>query len=198
MKLPDFNEFESILDLRRQMAAKRQGHFELFDPERHLTGEERSRLENRGRLVQTHQLRFLPDRTLAIKNGRVVVFAQAHTKGVKQYFHVADCPVLTSSEGEQWIATTCQSSPFPVLDSHKRRSLSICSECLTLLGYKGFSLTRNRRIRYSEQLLRHFELAEFFKTYPLYPVINAQLIIGSKEPAVMESNNNGRLARRRR
>ena len=32
MQLPDFDQFEPLLELRRQMDAKKLGHFELFDP----------------------------------------------------------------------------------------------------------------------------------------------------------------------
>lgn len=170
MKLPDFNQFEPVLDLRRQMAATKAGHFELFDPDKHLTGEERSRLENRGVAVTLDALRILPDMTLAIKNGRVVVFEKEKSAGKRAFFHLALCPELESLSDNTLIATTCQSSPFPVLADKKRRSLSVCPECLELLGYKGFSLNRNRRIRYSEQLMRHFELADFFRLYPLYPI----------------------------
>ncbi|OPX55177.1 hypothetical protein SAMN02745127_02290 [Oceanospirillum multiglobuliferum] len=170
MKLPDFAEFEPILALRREMGATRLGHFELFDPHKHLTGEERTKLEQHGVLTQLHSLRLLQDHTLAIKNGRVVVFKLAHEQGKKQHFHVANCSVLQQCRDDKLIATTSLHSPFPVLDYHKRRSLSVCPECLTLLGYRGFSLVRNRRIRYSEQLLKQFQLTDFFKLYTLYPV----------------------------
>lgn len=172
MKLPDFNHFEPVLELRRQMAAVKTGNFELFDPEKHLTGQERSRLENQGINVRLNDIRVLPDSTLAIKNGRVLVFQKdaPMEKQARQHFHLALCPVLESAPEQSLVATTCLSSPFPVLDDKNRRSLSVCPECLSLLGYKGFSLTRNRRIRYSEQLMRHFDLASFFKLYPLYPV----------------------------
>lgn len=170
MKLPDFSEFEPILTLRKEMGATRLGHFELFDPHKHLTGEERTKLEQHGVLIQRQSLRLLQDHTLAIKNGRVIVFKLAHESGKKQYYHVANCPVLQAIGDDKLIATTCLHSPFPVLDPHKRRSVSICPDCLTLLGYRGFSLVRNRRIRYSEQLLRQFQLTDFFKLYTLYPV----------------------------
>lgn len=205
MQLPDFDQFEPLLELRRQMDAKKLGHFELFDPALHLTGEERSRLENQGMATTLGQLRALPDMTLAVKNGRVVVFEQQHEKGKKQHFHVALCPrleALAESSPQQspqpsLIATTCLHSPFPVLNHQKRRSLSVCPDCLALLGYKGFSLTRNRRIRYSEQLLRYFELTDFFKVYTLYPIRNLNLSVKKellREPVVEPAN--GRRRRR--
>lgn len=171
MKLPDFSEDRGFLALRQQMNARRPGHFVLFDATRHLTGQERARLENQGLATTLDQLRILPDQTLAMKNGRVLVYtAQPAAKGKRDLFHVAACATLHARPAEPLIATTCQSSPFPVPDQAQRRSLSVCPQCLTELGYKGFSLTRNRRIRYSEQLLKHFQLSAFFRTYTLYPV----------------------------
>ncbi len=182
MKLPDFNHHEGMLSLRRQMNARRPGHFVLFDASKHLTGQERSQLENQGAITSFDSLRILPDQTLAIKNGRVIVFfaeekaaqkvgeTQVKRKE-KEFFHVASCRTLQARHKEALIATTCLTSPFPLPGAdNKRRSLTVCPECLTLLSYKGFSLTRNRKIRYSENLLRNFQLQDFFRVYTLYPV----------------------------
>lgn len=202
MRLPDFNQHEGMLCLRRQMNARRPGHFVLFDASKHLTGQERSRLENQGVKTSFDSLRVLPDQTLAIKNGRVLVFflsedpvLTAHDRyGVshhgsemrvrapetqenlpsqraKAFFHVAACKNLQQRHTAPLVATTRLTSPFPVPGATSgHRSLSVCPDCLTLLAFKGFSLTRNRKIRYSEQLLRHFQLQDFFRVYTLYPV----------------------------
>lgn len=182
MKLPDFNKDEGMLSLRRQMNARRPGHFVLFDASRHLTGQERSQLENQGLKTSYDSIRILPDQTLAIKNGRIIVFfaddlqllkddSKPIRRREKEHFHVAGCSVLQNRCKEPIIATTCLTSPFPVPgEGSKRRSLTVCPECLTLLAYKGFSLTRNRKIRYSEILLRNFQLQDFFRVYTLYPV----------------------------
>ncbi len=182
MKLPDFNQHEGMLSLRRQMNARRPGHFVLFDASKHLTGQERSTLENQGIQTTYDSIRVLPDQTLAIKNGRILVFfadegvpqkdeGRPARRREKEHFHVAGCRILQARHHEPLVATTCLSSPFPVPDSErKRRSLTVCPECLALLAYKGFSLTRNRRIRYSEGLLRGFQPQDFFRMYTLYPV----------------------------
>lgn len=172
MKLPDFSQDTGLLNLRKQMAASRPGHFVLFDASKHLTGQERSRLENTGVKTSLEALRILPDQTLAIKNGRVVVYLadEISTPRHKAHFHVAACSVLEEKKRDALIATTCLTSPFPVPDQQRRRSLTVCPECLSLLAFKGFSLTRNRRIRYSEQLLKNFQLTDFFRVYTLYPV----------------------------
>ena len=182
MKLPDFNQHPGFLELRRRMGAKRLGHFVLFDAGKHLSGKERAQLENRGMITSLEELRLLPDYTLAIKNGRVLVYPLESGR----HFHLAACPVLLSNSRQPLVATTCLHSPFPFpspfalkekeqgqdrdQDQPKRKSLSVCPQCLNVLAYKGFSLTRNRKIRYSEQLLRHFQLPDFFRIYTLYPV----------------------------
>lgn len=171
MRLPDFSQDPALQALRQQMAAHRIGHFRLFDASKHLTGQERAVLERRGIKTTAEQLRLLPDHTLALKNGRVLVFFSDEGVGKKKgHFHLAACSSVLAEPKRSLVATTCLTSPFPVPEEDKRRSLSVCPDCLELLGYKGFSLSRNRRIRYSEQLLRHFQLAEFFRVYPLFPV----------------------------
>ncbi|MFG1489334.1 hypothetical protein ABMA58_08795, partial [Oceanospirillum sp. HFRX-1_2] len=105
MKLPDFNKDEGMLSLRRQMNARRPGHFVLFDASRHLTGQERSQLENQGLKTSYDSIRILPDQTLAIKNGRIIVFfaddlqllkddSKPIRRREKEHFHVAGCSVL--------------------------------------------------------------------------------------------------------
>ena len=98
MELMDFTEFEPFNDLRRKMGTDRLGYFELFDPAIHLTGSERSELENVGRLVKPNELRILPDKTLAIKNSRVLAYNpdESWYRNHRQYptYHVAFCSQL--------------------------------------------------------------------------------------------------------
>ena len=72
MKLPDFRNFESFNELRKKVGTQGLGYFESFDLVSHLTGTERSALENPGVLLKADGLRVLPDQTLAIKNNRVL------------------------------------------------------------------------------------------------------------------------------
>ena len=48
MELIDFLEFEPFNQMRERMGTDQLGQFELFDPERHLTGDERSELARQG------------------------------------------------------------------------------------------------------------------------------------------------------
>ena len=72
MKLPDFRNFESFNELRKKVGTQGLGYFESFDLASHLTGTERSALENPGVLLKADGLRVLPDQTLGIKNNRVL------------------------------------------------------------------------------------------------------------------------------
>ena len=165
MKLPNFTEFEPFVELRRAMGARKQGHFELFDPGRHLTGRERSELDCQGLQVPLYRLRYLADATWAYKNTRLLVYlAEA------AHYHLAQCPITTDWEKNQsvWI-TTRRSGALP-LGSQQESHKSVCAHCLQLLGYKGFDLSRNRKIGYSKQLLKTFDREAFFRVYPLYPV----------------------------
>ncbi len=165
MKLPDFTEFEPFVALRLAMGARKRGHFELFDPEQHLTGRERSELDREGRRLPWNRLRRLADATWAYKNTRLVVYLAEAAD-----YHLAQCPVTQQWEPgkEVWVSTR-RSGALPLgvaSDSNKH----VCAQCLQQLGYKGFDLNRNRKIAYSKQLLKTFSREDFFKTYPLYPV----------------------------
>lgn len=164
MKLPDFSEFEPFVTLRQQMGARRQGHFELFDPKRHLNGRERSELETSGLKRSLSQLRALADGTWAIKNSRVLIYS-THTP---QHYHLAQCPSLLAQKQQDVIITTRRQGQIPGFKDEV--TAHVCPDCLQLLGYKGFDLTRNRKIAYSKALLKDFSREAFFKVFTLYPV----------------------------
>jgi hypothetical protein len=74
VKLLDFRNFESFNELRKKVGTQELCYFKLFDPASHLTGTERSELENPGVLLKADGLGVLPDQTLAIKNNRVLAY----------------------------------------------------------------------------------------------------------------------------
>ncbi|SFB97934.1 hypothetical protein SAMN05660443_0978 [Marinospirillum celere] len=165
MKLPDFTEFEPFVELRRAMGARKRGHFELFDPERHLTGRERSELDREGRYLPWTRLKHLADDTWGYKNTRLAVYLSE-----AEDYHLAQCEVTQTWEAGAyvWISTR-RTGPLPLGPEQETRK-QVCAHCLQLLGYKGFDLHRNRKIAYSKQLLKTFSRDEFFKVYKLYPV----------------------------
>ena len=79
MKLPDFRGFEPFNELRKKIGTQELGYFELFDPSIHLTGSERSALENPDMLLTADAMKMLPDKNLAIKNSRVLAYISDET-----------------------------------------------------------------------------------------------------------------------
>jgi hypothetical protein len=185
MKLQDFIKFEPFNELRQKVGTTKLGYFELFDPIFHLTGLERSELELNGRLLTLEHVKTLPDKTLAIKNSRVLVYYPDENwyRDKREFptYHLAYCSQLDefakSSPNAQWLATTRLSEDYDLVKLRSTgqvtlvsHSFVVCKHCLHTLGYKNFDEFRNRRRGYSETVLNQFRLADFFKLYQQYPL----------------------------
>lgn len=158
MELPDFLEFEPFNELRRKMGTDQLGNFEFFDPELHLTGEERSQLSRDGLTVHRNKVLLLSDHTLAFKNSRIVVLDQ-------ERFHLSDCGELKGDILD--IAT----------DARAIGSRKVCDKCLHTLRYKGFDAFKQRKAAYSQQVIEAFVLADFFSEYKVYPIQSQEMTL---------------------
>jgi hypothetical protein len=165
MQLPDFTEFEPFRTLRLAMGARKAGHFELFNPEKHLTGRDRSELDQQGRKLPLARLKRFADHTWGLKNTRLVVYLEQADD-----YHLAQCQITDLWPGHQpvWISTR-RTGGLP-LGTQPEQQRQVCPHCLQLLGYKGFDLQRNRKIAYSKNLMKTFSREDFFRIYTLYPV----------------------------
>ncbi|GLR62968.1 hypothetical protein [Marinospirillum insulare] len=165
MKLPNFTEFEPFKQLRLSMGARKAGHFELFNPDKHLTGKERSELDQQGKLLPLHRLKYYADTTWGLKNTRVAIYLESASD-----YHLAQCKVTQAWEVNTsvWVSTR-RTGNLP-LGAHLASSRQVCADCLQLLNYKGFDLQKNRKIAYSKNLIQNFSREEFFRIYTLYPV----------------------------
>lgn len=185
MKLPDFTEFEAFNDLREKIGTQELGFFELFDPSVHLTGCERSVLENPGILLNASELRVLPDKTLAVKNSRVLAYIPDETwyRNHREYptYHVAWCSQLDSQLTEhpalEYLVTTKISDDYRLLKirgggdvSLSEHGLVVCKHCLHALRYRDYDEFRNRRRGYSQKVLNEFSLKNFYRFYQQYPL----------------------------
>jgi hypothetical protein len=185
MQLLDFREFSPFNQLREKMDTAQLGYFELFDPAIHLTGSERSELNERGMLKRLDEIRVLPDKTLAIKNSRVLIYNpdENYYRNSREYptYHVAHCSFLLESAREQpdleFLATTRLAEDYDLLKirpsgeiSVSKHGFVVCKHCLHKLRYKDFDEFRNRKRGYSEKVLKSFRLEEFFALYTLYPL----------------------------
>mgnify|MGYP000288624706 CR=1 FL=1 len=185
MELPDFVEFAPFNKLREKMDTDQLGYFELFDPVIHLTGSERSELENGGVLRKLDELRFLPDNTLAIKNSRVLIYNpdESWYRNHREFptYHVARCASLEASMAEQaereFIVTTRISVDYDLFKMREggvvtlaAHGFVVCKDCLHKLRYRDYDQYRNRKRGYSQKVLNEFRLQDFFNLYPMYPL----------------------------
>lgn len=153
VNLIDFLTFDAFNEMRTRMGTDTLGRFELFDPEVHLTGDERSVLERKGLQVSRGHLGRLLDHTLCYKNSRVVLVAD-------HLMHITHCAKLPLEEN-LGIATSVR--PFET----KPR---VCADCLQYLAYQGYDETKARKERYNADVLNRFSLTDFWKDYPPYPL----------------------------
>lgn len=185
MKLPDFIEFEPFNALREKMGTTDLGFFELFDPTIHLTGSERSALESAGVLLKSNEFRVLPDKTLAIKNSRVLAYIpdESWHRNRREYptYHLAWCSQLETlsveSPVQDFLATTKVADDYSVLKirgsgevSLSEQGLVVCKHCLHALRYRDYDEFRNRRRGYSQKVLNEFKLKDFYRFYQQYPL----------------------------
>lgn len=123
MKLPDFRGFESFNELRKKIGTQELGYFELFDPAIHLTGSERSALENSDMLLTADAMKMLPDKNLAIKNSRVLAYISDETwyRNHREYptYHIAWYSQLETQLAEhpvlEYLVTTKISDDYKLL-----------------------------------------------------------------------------------
>ncbi|WP_320825303.1 hypothetical protein [Reinekea sp.] len=153
MSLPDFTEFDPFNSLRARMGTDRLGFFELFEPTLHLTGIERSDLDQQGLSVARSDLRSLLDFTLVYKNSRVLI-ADGHN------YHLAECDAMPLSEPLH-IATS-----LAALAGASR----VCQACLQKLQYQGYDAQKARKEGYSRQVLDSFSLTRFWSEFHKYPI----------------------------
>jgi hypothetical protein len=182
MKLPNFFNFAPLNDLKRRMGlpADTYGTF-AGDPER-LTAEERVLLESgEGIEVTFDQLTVLPDKTLAFKDSRVLLYIRdVHVYGSRQRkdwyprYHLANCTTLQEMTAggrfDRYVIASETGGEFTLnmITGAKRRSerqrLPVCQNCLAALAFNGFSLQKDRSAR--RKIVETFAPAQFFAVYP--------------------------------
>ncbi len=185
MELIDFKEFEPFNQLRKKIGTDEFGFFELFDPAIHLTGSERSDLENHGLLLRPKNIRVLPDRTLAIKNSRVLAYIpdESWYRLHREYptYHLALCSqlegLIAEYPAQEVLVTTKIADDYKLLKIRSSgevgtasHGLVVCKHCLHVLRYRDYDEYRNRRRGYSQRVLNDFSLREFYRFYQQYPL----------------------------
>ena len=154
MKFPDFSAFEPLQRLRQKMAADRLGHYEFFDPLRHLTGVERLALTH-GIELPVGAVRTLDDKTFAYKNARVLLWSADVMQQAS--YHLCECDQLPVFE------RVCVGVNPP-------ENAQVCSACLDHLQYQGHNSHRHRHQAYYAEVRKGFRAEDFFSRFRHYPV----------------------------
>lgn len=160
MELPDFLEFEAFNTLRERMGTDQLGYFEVFDPTRHLTGEERAELRTLGVRVVRSQLRMLGDHTLSYKNSRIAVITDDH-------LHVTRCKSMETLE--EGLAVSGDEA-WQSASEAQGRPLNVCADCLHQLRFAGLDLDKERKQHHNRKVIAEFSLSHYFSLHPDYPL----------------------------
>jgi hypothetical protein len=182
MKLPDFFKDSSLNDLKRRMGVPTDAYGSFTGNPERLTAEERLLLESgEGIEVSFDQLTILPDKTLAYKDSRVLLYIRdVHVYSSRQSedwyprYHLSNCNTLVemNAEGrfERYVIAVETGGEF-ILNMitgskirSERRRLAVCQNCLAGLSFKGFSFRKDRHTR--ANIVRSFTPAAFFAAYP--------------------------------
>ncbi|MBU2707643.1 hypothetical protein KCM76_16735 [Zooshikella marina] len=163
MRLINFLAFDAFNQLKEKMGAKKLGYFEIFNPEKHLTGNERIILSEATLTIESRYLRILCDQTIAYKNSRIIV------AGKEQTLHVSYCEQVEYMCKQS--ASLVISANENLLNSIQYQKFSICHLCLQKIRYKGFDQRIKRRAGYNQLIICQFSLQAFFVAYPPYPLL---------------------------
>ncbi len=130
-------------------------------------------------------VRVLSDKTLAIKNCRVLRYIpdEGWYRQRREYstYHVARCAEFELYTRElperEYLVTSQLADDYSLLKIRPGGEVSlvqhgfvVCKHCLHSLRYKDYDEFRNRRRVYSQRVLRDFNLREFFRHYKQYPL----------------------------
>lgn len=155
MKLTDFKQDASFNRLRMLMGSQEYGHFELFDPQRHLSWQERQFLAGHWLEVPTGVLHAYQDHTLAYKNSHV--FSKT-----EQHFHFSLCDKLKNR-----ISQGRLSAIEVTLSAELLAEKQVCEYCLHAVSYQGFDTYRRRHADYNQQIIKHFSFSQYLhQKYP--------------------------------
>ncbi|MFT6153800.1 MAG: hypothetical protein ACJA0E_001299 [Bermanella sp.] len=149
MKLIDFKQDQALDKLRSDMGTDSYGLFELFDPNRHLSWQERQGLHTGWQSIQSSSLRTQSDKTLGYKNTHV--FCQH-----EETAHFAFCDQLKKH---------MQQGKLPrvniTLNDTILKNEQVCHYCLHAISYQGFDVYRHRHQEYNQKIIKNFNLNQY-------------------------------------
>jgi hypothetical protein len=149
MKLVDFKQDKTLDSLRDKMGTDSYGLFELFDPTRHLSWQERQNLHKDWQQIPSSSLRSQSDKTLVYKNTHI--FCEHDQK-----VHFAHCDNLKKNIQQGKIP----SINITLNDSFLKNE-RVCHYCLHAIAYQGFDVYRQRHQAYNQQIIKQFNLHKY-------------------------------------
>ncbi|HMD74175.1 MAG TPA: hypothetical protein VKG05_09970 [Steroidobacteraceae bacterium] len=190
MKLPDFLKDPDLNELRRRMGADELGAFRLSANPYRFTMAELERLIDAGiDLNSLDELRPLPDRTLAYKDRRVLLYRRdLPMLGLKRalkvelpHFHLSNCGIVrrlrAAESASRHAVSAREDGSFQINLVHgpdvrpSFEQLPVCEDCLAELDFDGYSSSGSgsgssagrgaARVR----ALEGFTIRRFFETY---------------------------------
>ena len=155
MKLVDFKQSESLDRLRNEMGMEGYGQFELFDPNRHLSWQERQNLNSNWNDISSSALHAYGDKTLAYKNSHIFCLNDD-----KVHFALCDQIKKSIQQGKMTSASI-------TLNATLLTDCTVCQYCLHAVDYQGFDVYRHRHQEYNANILKQFNLQTYITNkYP--------------------------------
>ncbi|GAA6135902.1 hypothetical protein NBRC116188_26920 [Oceaniserpentilla sp. 4NH20-0058] len=150
MKLLDFNEDDVLNQLRANMGAEHLGTFELFNPLKHLSWQDRQSLAKDWLSVNGSALHPGVDQSLYFKNSPVVALFQ-------DTLHFAYCDEIKKSIFQGQLNDIQVTTKQQLLTQQPP-----CEYCLHAMKYQGYDAYRQRHQQYNEGVLKGFHLGRYF------------------------------------
>lgn len=181
MKLPNFYEFDPLNSIKAKMGIPRDvyGELTVSIAASRLTELELEKLTSANGLdISADDLTILPDGTLAYKNSRVILYirdvAVYSRQKIQPRFHLANCSTLQQMRErkrfDRYVVSTRTDGRFNInvigsgVVKTELYNLSVCQNCLNLLGFDGFGMNwpKTKRINF----VNLFKIDSFFDKYP--------------------------------
>lgn len=152
MNLYDFTLDETLNVLRKKMGAEQLGRFELFNPDLHLSWENRQLLAKHWVDIEGNILRSGSENLLYFKNSPVII-------KVDGLFHFALCDEIKNKISQGQLVRTEATTCISLLNGEQN-----CPYCLHAVSYEGFDAYRHRHQQYNEKIIKDFNLSRFITT----------------------------------
>lgn len=184
MKLPNFYEFEPLNSIKEKMGIPQNvyGDLEVFVPYARLTELELEKLTSaEGLDISADDLIFLPDKTLAYKNSRIILYIRDNeTYGNYELklpkYHLANCKTLQQMrEHNRFNRYQVSASTDGLFDINimragvikekkEKQKLQVCQNCLESLNFDDFKNIRQKTQK--KYFIESFKINRFFEKFP--------------------------------